>query len=161
MGGRIVRHPAFDNREYLFIVDYLPWVAGDGMEHRNSTSITATGPLSTNAAGNVSTVAHEFFHAWNVERMRPKSIEPFDFEKANMSGELWFAEGFTNYYDRLIQRAESRGPMVRGNRTTLEGPIPAAGVCAKGIADAASSTGTFHRMTNTVFYYPSVITGQT
>ncbi len=97
-------YPAFDNREYAFIVDYLPWVAGDGMEHRNSTSITSTGPLSTSAAANVSTVAHEFFHAWNVERIRPKSLQPFDLAKSNMSGELWFAEGFTNYYDRLIRK---------------------------------------------------------
>ncbi|NIR78961.1 MAG: peptidase M61, partial [Gemmatimonadetes bacterium] len=48
------------------------------------------------------TVAHEFFHAWNVERIRPATLEPFDFERANMSRELWFAEGFTSYYDDLI-----------------------------------------------------------
>ena len=51
---------------------------------------------------NIGTVSHEFFHAWNVERIRPKSLEPFDFEEANMSGELWFAEGFTSYYTNLI-----------------------------------------------------------
>ena len=51
-------------------------------------------------------MAHEFFHGWNVERIRPRSIEPFDFERANMSGELWLAEGFTQYYGKLIvQRA--------------------------------------------------------
>jgi predicted metalloprotease with PDZ domain len=49
-------------------------------------------------------VAHEFFHAWNVERMRPAALEPFDYEKVNMSGELWFAEGFTSYYTNLILR---------------------------------------------------------
>ncbi|HLF14479.1 MAG TPA: PDZ domain-containing protein, partial [Bacteroidota bacterium] len=96
-------YPAFDNGEYVFIVDYLPWVSGDGMEHRNSTSITSAQPLRTHAPGNVGTVAHEFFHAWNVERMRPKPLEPFNFDKANMSAELWFAEGVTNYYDRLIR----------------------------------------------------------
>jgi len=47
-------------------------------------------------------VAHEFFHAWNVERIRPRSLEPFDFEHANMSSELWLAEGFTSYYGNLI-----------------------------------------------------------
>ena len=46
------------------------------------------------------TISHEFFHSWNVERIRPKSLEPFNFEDANMSGELWLAEGFTNYYGR-------------------------------------------------------------
>ena len=47
------------------------------------------------------TVSHEFFHCWNVERIRPKSLEPFNFEEANMSGELWLAEGFTQYYGTL------------------------------------------------------------
>jgi predicted metalloprotease with PDZ domain len=52
------------------------------------------------------TVAHEFFHCWNVERIRPKGLEPFDFERANISGELWLAEGFTQYYGPLaLQRA--------------------------------------------------------
>src|SRR4029453_3211837 len=52
------------------------------------------------------TVAHEFFHCWNVERIRPKSLEPFDFDRANISGELWLAEGFTQYYGPLtLQRA--------------------------------------------------------
>jgi predicted metalloprotease with PDZ domain len=52
--------------------------------------------------GNIGTVSHEFFHCWNVERIRPDALEPFDFENANMSGELWFAEGFTSYYTGLI-----------------------------------------------------------
>jgi predicted metalloprotease with PDZ domain len=53
---------------------------------------------------NLGTLSHEFFHAWNVERIRPRSLEPFDFEEANMSGELWFAEGFTQYYTPLFPR---------------------------------------------------------
>jgi len=50
------------------------------------------------------TVAHEFFHCWNVERIRPKGLEPFDFDRANLSGELWLAEGFTQYYGPLAMR---------------------------------------------------------
>ena len=51
-------------------------------------------------------VSHEFFHAWNVERIRPRSLEPFDFTRANVSGALWLGEGFTNYYGALVlQRA--------------------------------------------------------
>ena len=80
---------------------YNPWVSGDGMEHRNSTVCTSKGSLAQNAKGVIGTVSHEFFHCWNVERIRPQSLEPFDFDKANMSGELWFAEGFTSYYTRL------------------------------------------------------------
>ncbi len=94
--------PPFDYGSYIFIADYLPYVNGDGMEHRNSTILTSTRSLSEHAVRNLNTVAHEFFHAWNVERMRPRSLEPFDLEHANMSGELWFAEGFTSYYDGLL-----------------------------------------------------------
>jgi len=95
--------PRFDNGEYTFIADYLPWISGDGMEHRNSTFILSTRPLKTNAVRHLATVAHEFFHVWNVERVRPRSLEPYDFERSNMSMELWFAEGFTNYYGRLLR----------------------------------------------------------
>lgn len=94
----------FDFGTYTFLSDYLPWASGDGMEHRNSTVLSGTRPLSTGMAGNFSTVAHEFFHSWHVERIRPRTLEPFDFSQANMSGELWLAEGFTNYYERLTSR---------------------------------------------------------
>ncbi len=98
--------PKFDNGSYTFLVDYLPYVFGDGMEHRDSTSITDTSDLKDSGPRAVDTVSHEFFHAWNVRRIRPRSLEPFDFERANMSGELWFAEGFTSYYGPLmIKRA--------------------------------------------------------
>jgi len=100
--------PRFDGGTYTFLSDYLPWASGDGMEHRNSTVLSSPGALRSPAqrAGILGTVAHEFFHAWNMERIRSKAIEPFDFDDANMSGELWFGEGFTSYYDALItQRA--------------------------------------------------------
>jgi predicted metalloprotease with PDZ domain len=96
--------PSFDHGTYTFIADYLPWVHGDGMEHRNSTILTGTNPLARSALSYLGGAAHELFHAWNVERMRPASLQPFDFEAANMSRELWFAEGFTSYYGELLQR---------------------------------------------------------
>jgi predicted metalloprotease with PDZ domain len=95
-------YPAFDGDTYTFIADYLPWAGGDGMEHRNSTILTSASSIRSNRLGLLDTAAHEFFHAWNVERIRPRSLEPFDFENANMSGELWFAEGFTSYYGPLV-----------------------------------------------------------
>ena len=98
--------PKYDVGYYTFIADYLPWASGDGMEHRNSTIVSSTGSLKSNEMGLLGTVSHEYFHSWNVERLRPRSLEPFNFERANMSGELWFAEGFTNYYGPLfIHRA--------------------------------------------------------
>ncbi|MCZ6857446.1 MAG: M61 family peptidase [Gemmatimonadetes bacterium] len=96
--------PDFDGGTYTFIADYLPWVSGDGMEHRNSTILSSTASLGNSARRLLRTVSHEFFHAWNVERIRPRTLEPFDFERANMSGELWFAEGFTSYYTPLFIR---------------------------------------------------------
>jgi len=96
----------YDVGTYTFIADYLPWANGDGMEHRNSTILASSSSIRTNRVGLLSTLSHEFFHSWNVERIRPKSLEPFNFDDANMSGELWLAEGFTNYYGPLVlQRA--------------------------------------------------------
>jgi predicted metalloprotease with PDZ domain len=96
--------PDFEPGSYTFLGDYVPWGGGDGMEHRNSTVVAS--PVSLRMPGMVAnvldTVSHEFFHAWNVERIRPRSLEPFNFEEANMSGELWLAEGFTQYYGSLI-----------------------------------------------------------
>ncbi|NJW52947.1 M61 family metallopeptidase [Salinimicrobium oceani] len=94
--------PDFDFGTYTFLACYLPHASGDGMEHRNSTILTSSRTLEEGGmAGNIGTVAHEFFHAWNVERIRPQDLEPFDFTEANMSGLLWFAEGFTSYYTPL------------------------------------------------------------
>ena len=95
-------YPAFEGNTYTFIADYLPWAAGDGMEHRNSTILTSSSSIRSNRLGLLDTISHEFFHTWNVERIRPRSLEPFNFEDANMSGELWLAEGFTSYYGPLV-----------------------------------------------------------
>ena len=100
--------PRFETGAYTFIADYLPAASGDAMEHRNSTVLTANAGLDRPGGRTrlLGSAAHEFVHAWNVERIRPQSLEPFDFTAANVSGELWLAEGFTNYYGALIlQRA--------------------------------------------------------
>jgi predicted metalloprotease with PDZ domain len=100
--GRIFgEYPAFEPGAYTFLADYLPYASGDGMEHRNSTVLTSSSSLRSNRVGLLGTVAHEFFHVWNVERIRPRSLEPFDFERTNTSGELWLGEGFTQYYGVL------------------------------------------------------------
>ncbi len=93
---------------YTFIADFLPWAASDGMEHRNSTVLTDPARLRVpdEQLGVLSNAAHELFHSWNVERIRPRSLEPFKLDGPNPSGELWFAEGFTSYYGALtMQRA--------------------------------------------------------
>ncbi|WP_419806015.1 M61 family metallopeptidase [Terriglobus sp.] len=86
--------PHYEPGYYTFLIDAEPWDNGDGMEHRNSTVITGK-RLS------LPTVAHEYFHNWNVERIRPEGLEPFRFTDVNMSGEMFLAEGFTQYYGEL------------------------------------------------------------
>lgn len=93
--------PIYDHGTYTFIASATPYVHGDGMEHRNSTMISQT-MFSFSASNLFGVFAHEYFHNWNVERIRPKTLEPFQFDKANMSNELWFAEGFTQYYGNLL-----------------------------------------------------------
>ncbi len=96
--------PLFDGGTYTFIFDFLPWVFPDGMEHRNSTLITGNAPLAGEGAlRELGTATHEFFHVWNMKRLRDRAIEPFTFERANPSPNLWFGEGFTSYYTTLIR----------------------------------------------------------
>lgn len=95
--------PNFDYGNYYFLHDVYPDYAGDGMEHRNSTVIVQRTPKIAGYEANLlGTFSHEFFHSWNVERLRPKTLEPFNFEHANVSDELWLAEGFTQYYGNLL-----------------------------------------------------------
>lgn len=102
--------PAYDNGGYTFLAAIHPYTKGDGMEHRNSTVIHY--PVAFDGGDYLLEVfAHEFFHCWNVERIRPKTLEPFNFEKANMSNELWFAEGFTQYYGDLIVKRAGFSPL--------------------------------------------------
>jgi predicted metalloprotease with PDZ domain len=105
-GAIFGEYPPFEPGHYTFLADYLPYADRDGMEHRNSTVMTSSASIQSDRPGLLGTVAHEFFHSWNVERIRPRDIEPFDLDRANMSSDLWLAEGFTEYYGPLaLQRA--------------------------------------------------------
>jgi len=95
--------PTYDYGEYTFLDDVYPTNSGDGMEHRNSTCIVHPAEkVGGNELRLLGTYSHEYFHSWNVKRIRPKSLEPFNFEHADMSSELWFAEGFTQYYGEMV-----------------------------------------------------------
>jgi predicted metalloprotease with PDZ domain len=109
--------PKYEPGYYTFLAEYLPYSGGDGMEHRNSTVITAGSSIRDGRVRLLDTVAHEFFHCWNVERIRPKSLEPFDFDRANMSGELWLAEGFTQYYGPLAMQRAGLADLAGATRT--------------------------------------------
>ena len=119
--------PEFDTGTYTFLGDYVPWGGGDGMEHRNSTVVADDVSIKGNVRAVLGTVSHEFFHAWNVERIRPRTLEPFSFEDANMSGELWLAEGFTQYYGQLIM---ARAGLAPAEQTLLDLASSALGVAS-------------------------------
>jgi predicted metalloprotease with PDZ domain len=80
-------------REYLFLFHVGNNFGGGGMEHMNCTAIAADVPAQL-----ASYSAHEFFHAWNVKRIRPQSLEPVDYGREMWTRSLWFAEGVTNTY---------------------------------------------------------------
>src|SRR5262249_15356310 len=111
--------PKYEPGNYTFLLDYVPWGSGDGMEHRNSTSISSPGAsIRTPEAGGqaLGVISHEFFHNWNMERMRAAGIEPFDFTRENVSCCLWLGEGFTQYYGPLlIDRAGLAGAQRAGS----------------------------------------------
>ena len=97
--------PEFD--EYTFLVHFAADdESGDGMEHLTSTQIIEPGALGEAGTydDTLGTVAHEFFHVWNVKRLRPYELGPWDFTKPLSTRGLFVAEGFTNYYGHLMLR---------------------------------------------------------
>jgi predicted metalloprotease with PDZ domain len=97
--------PKYEPGNYTFLLDYVPWGAGDGMEHRNSTSISNVRVNLKTAQGRqqaLGSISHEFFHSWNMERIRSAGLEPFDFTRENVTCCLWLGEGFTQYYGPLL-----------------------------------------------------------
>ena len=80
---------------YVFFLDMGG--RGGGLEHLNSTRIGWRGP----ARGIAGMAAHEFFHLWNVKRIRPGVLGPFDYIDPPKTRNLWFAEGVTSYYGEL------------------------------------------------------------
>jgi predicted metalloprotease with PDZ domain len=97
--------PEFDS--YTFLIHFAnDGRSGDGMEHLTSTNIIEPGALADAGTydGALDTVAHEFFHVWNVKRLRPIELGPWDFTRPVATRSLWIAEGLTNYYGRLMER---------------------------------------------------------
>jgi len=110
--------PEFDS--YTFLIHFAADDhSGDGMEHLTSTQIIEPGALGeTGVSGDtLDTVAHEFFHVWNVKRLRPVELGPWDFTRPANTRGLWIAEGFTNYYGHLMMRRSSIWDDTRFFRT--------------------------------------------
>ncbi|HKO63547.1 MAG TPA: PDZ domain-containing protein [Pyrinomonadaceae bacterium] len=95
--------PDFDT--YTFLIHFAADDhSGDGMEHLNSTQIIEPGALGESGvyASALGTVSHEFFHVWNVKRLRPIEFGPWDFTRPANTRSLWIAEGLTNYYGHMM-----------------------------------------------------------
>ncbi|HZC23265.1 MAG TPA: hypothetical protein VE866_07995, partial [Candidatus Binatia bacterium] len=89
---------------YTFFYHFPRGPGGGGMEHAYATAIeisAAAMKQNLNALAGVS--AHEFFHLWNVKRVRPRSLEPIDYTKANFTRALWFSEGVTSTAEGIFQ----------------------------------------------------------
>lgn len=94
------------NKRYVFII-HNTLNGGGGLEHLNSTVLGAI-RLGYNGENSYKSflglVSHEYFHIWNVKRLRPEALGPFDYSTENYTTNLWISEGFTAYYDNLILR---------------------------------------------------------
>jgi predicted metalloprotease with PDZ domain len=90
-------------KRYVFLCVFRR--GGGGLEHLNSTLVTCSATSMRTPAAYLSWlnfVSHEYFHAFNVKRLRPVELGPFDYEKPPRTSGLWVAEGFTSYYDGLL-----------------------------------------------------------
>ena len=96
-------HPC---KDYTFLIHNIAQ-GGGGLEHLNSTTCQASRSAYTDEKryqGFMSLIAHEYFHLWNVKRIRPKALGPFDYENENYTHLLWFSEGCTSFYQNYILR---------------------------------------------------------
>ena len=116
------------NQNYTFIVHCAPGIGG-GLEHLNSTTVQTSPFFATTEKTYKSflgLVSHEYFHLWNVKRIRPKALGPFDYENENYTNLLWVSEGITSYYDDLLLRRggiytpEQYLEVAAGNITAIE-----------------------------------------
>ncbi|MEZ0325166.1 MAG: hypothetical protein ACAH95_04620, partial [Fimbriimonas sp.] len=86
-------------KRFVFIFHLAVGDFSGGLEHRASTVMS----VPNSATADIATlVAHEFFHTWNVKQLRPKVLGPFDYTQPVRTGNLWFAEGVTDYYAQLM-----------------------------------------------------------
>jgi predicted metalloprotease with PDZ domain len=98
VGAEMAGMPRPDFAHYTFIFHFAPELTmGDGMEHLNSTQIMLRGSANNSREEALETAAHEFFHLWNVKRLRPAGLGPFDYTREVYTPSLWFAEGVTTY----------------------------------------------------------------
>jgi len=135
---KIVRHcsrmwGSIPYRKYVFL--NMLTEAGGGLEHRNSVCMMGSRWATRTPQAYIKwldLVAHEYFHVWNVKRLRPAELGPFDYENENLTRSLWVAEGLTEYYTGLIvhraglcTQAEYLGTDTNPRHASLSGLIAA------------------------------------
>jgi predicted metalloprotease with PDZ domain len=91
----------YDKYIYFYFFGPAESNATGGLEHNNSQVVMGTQPIDIQPELLVGTAAHEFFHLWNVKRLRPSEMVPYDYSREQESPSLWISEGFTNYYGGL------------------------------------------------------------
>ena len=89
---------------YMFLYHFPRGPAGGGMEHAYSTAIDLNADsIKGSSQAFRGVTAHEFFHLWNVKRIRPQTLEPVDYTKENYTRALWFCEGVTSTVEGVIE----------------------------------------------------------
>lgn len=94
--------PKLPYDRYIFQYQHGPENFLNGLEHRDSMMIVGPMDLAGNAHGFFALTAHEVFHAWNVKRLRPVGLGPFDYQKPAHTTALWVVEGLTEYFTELM-----------------------------------------------------------
>ena len=115
---------------YVFFILMLDGLGG-GLEHLNSTTIQADRWIFSDDNRYqrfLSTVAHEYFHTWNVKRIRPIALGPFDYDRENYTNDLCISEGITSYYDNLL--------LLRSGIVDVEGYFKFVGRDIRGVETA-------------------------
>ncbi|MCA9557782.1 MAG: M61 family metallopeptidase [Myxococcales bacterium] len=133
------RLPDYDR--YVFL--QLLTEARGGLEHLDSTVMMASRwawRVPAERRDWLGLVSHEFFHAWNVKRMRPVELGPFDYETENYTRSLWIAEGLTSYYDDLLVRRAgmmTEGQYLEALSKTIEAVEKTPGRAVRSLEDAS------------------------
>ncbi|MDB4887376.1 MAG: hypothetical protein JWN79_2814 [Gemmatimonadetes bacterium] len=148
---RIVRYensvftpPPLDQYTFLFNIGYP---GGDGMEHLYSTQVIDSrsflnGNDTLPVLPGISTAAHEYFHVWNVKRVRPAALGPFDYTREQYQPSLWVAEGWTQYYGQAALHRSGVTGLPEFYRT-MAGTI-ATNLTAPGRKEVSARMSSFH-----------------
>jgi predicted metalloprotease with PDZ domain len=111
-------------KRYHYIFHFRQGSFSGGLEHRNSTVLNVSPGSAAQPRSLTELVAHEYFHAWNVKRIRPAVLGPFDYTQKVRTGALWFSEGVTDYYALVLPRMAgllSEEGFLQGIAGTLRG----------------------------------------